>query len=90
MTLVYNDQGDMVNEQVTEFAKELGRQVDTLLQDLFDQGMTVMECRALIGYLECQLNYTAVFQILNAQLDLKENEDESTRPDNGASAAQPE
>ena len=88
MMLVYSDTGDMHNKQASEFAKKLSEQVDDFLQDLFDQGMTVLECRALLGYIKCGLDFTACLKMLRAKADKKESEkDDCSGPNHGASAA---
>jgi len=88
--LVYDDDGNMHNTQVTEFAEKLDRYVSDFLQELFDQGMTVLECRALLGHLKSQLSYTAVFRMLDAQFKKESEKDDSSGPDNGASTARDE
>lgn len=85
--LVYDDQGNMHNEQASEFAQKLDLQVSDFLQDLFDQGMTVLECRALLDYLKTQISYTAVFRMLISQHDDKKESEKNdcSGPNNGTS-----
>ncbi len=85
MMLVYDDVGNMHNEQVSKFAKKLDEQVSDFLQDLFDQGMTVLECRALLGHLKSQISYTAVFQMLVVQFEKESEKNDCSGPNNGAS-----
>lgn len=89
--LIYDDQGTMHHEQAAEFSKNLGELVAVLLRDLFAQGMTVLECRALLGHLGCEIDYVAALEMLYAQSDKKESEkDDCSGTDNGASTARDE
>lgn len=66
--LVYNEEGFLYNEQASEVAQKLGTQVRELFEDLFAQGMTILEARALIGHLQTSMEYPAGMTIFINQL----------------------
>lgn len=68
---VYDDLGNMTNERAGELARETGQKVDKLFNDLFDEGMTFVEARALMGYLKSEISCTATLNLMQHQLQLK-------------------
>jgi len=88
---IYDDNGNMVDTEVGEFSVKLHDQVTELFEKLFAEGMTVLEARGLIGYLQASIEYSAIFQIMYAQMDAagieREDNDDSCGFDNGAATA---
>jgi hypothetical protein len=66
--LVYNEEGFLHNEQASDVAQELGTQVRGLFEDLFAQGMTILEARALVGHLQSSIETSAIMCIMLNQL----------------------
>jgi REP element-mobilizing transposase RayT len=66
--LVYNEEGFLHNEQASEVTQELGRLVHRLYEDLFAQGMTILEARALINHLHTGIEYPAIMAIMRDQI----------------------
>jgi hypothetical protein len=69
--IVYDDLGNLTNEKVVSVAKELSRLTDQLLAELFDDGMSILEGRALTGYLTSEVRTSAILQLMKAQLQEK-------------------
>lgn len=68
---VYDDLGNMTNELAGEVGREMGDKVDELLDALFDEGMTIVEARALVGYLKTEINYVATLNFMQRQIQTR-------------------
>ena len=69
---IYDDQGALADTEVKEFIADLAAQVGELTARLFSEGMTVLEARALAGYLRSSVEFAIVMQILAQRLPNKE------------------
>jgi len=68
---VYDDLGNMTNERAGELARKIGQKVDKLFNDLFSEGMTFVEARALMGYFKSEIGCTATLNLMQHQLQPK-------------------
>jgi len=75
--LVYNDYGDMHNEKAGEIAKVLSQITHQLYEKLFEEGMTMLEARALIDYLTCEIHTTAIMSMMRKRCELAEAKEET-------------
>lgn len=88
---VYDDQGNMTDWESGEFSRLQGNDVISLFEGLFDEGMTILEARGLISYLISNLDSCATLVIANHQMKTEsEEQNDSSRSDNGVATAQPE
>jgi len=69
--IVYDSLGNLTNEKVGAVAKELSRLTDQLFAELFNDGMSILEGRALTEYLTSEVRTTAILQLMKAQLEGK-------------------
>lgn len=88
---VYDDQGNMVDWELGEFSRLQGNEVTNFFERLFDEGMTILEARGLIGYLTDNLGFCATLAIANHQIKTEsEKQNDSSRSDNGVATAHSE
>jgi hypothetical protein len=66
--LVYNDAGNMANERAGDVARDMAKQTRELMESLFQTGMTTLEARALLGYIQAQIETEVIMCILQRQL----------------------
>jgi hypothetical protein len=62
--MIYDANGNVVNKAAFKAAKEIGYITDRLYKRLFKQGMTVVEGRALVQFLQGQVSVSAILEIL--------------------------
>lgn len=85
---VYDDQGNMADGELGEFSRLQGNEVIKFFERLFDEGMTILEARSLIGYLINNLDMCATLAIANHQMKTKsEEQNDSSRSDHGVATA---
>jgi len=65
---VYDDNGNMTDDRVGRLGREMGQKVDELLSVLFVEGTTIVEARALTGYLEGEIRYAATLNFMLHQM----------------------
>lgn len=65
--MIYDANGNIVSRLANKAGKEIGLITDRLYQRLFKQGMTITEGRALITFLQGQVNVSAILGILKRQ-----------------------
>lgn len=65
---VYDDIGNMTSNRAGALAREISQKVGTLLDALFAEGMTIVEARALLGYLQSEISTTAIMCIMQQQM----------------------
>lgn len=71
---VYDDQGNMADQELGEFSRLQGDEVINFFERLFDEGMTILEARGLIGYLISNLDLCATLAIANHQMKIESEE----------------
>lgn len=71
IALVCDELGNIQNEKVSEIAKIMSQITKELFVKLFDEGMTLLEARALVDYLVTGIHTTAVLEIMQKQLEIK-------------------
>ena len=65
---VYDDNGNMVDGRAGRLARKIGQKVDELFNVLFVEGMTIVEARALTGYLQSEISYAAAMNLMLHQM----------------------
>jgi hypothetical protein len=70
---VYNDAGNMCNNQAALISENSARVAGKLFDDLFLAGMPIIEARALLGYFKSELDTAIVLSILHHQLEAISN-----------------
>lgn len=87
---VYDDQGNMADGELGEFSRLQGTEISNVFERLFDEGMTILEARGLIGYFINNLDICATLAIANHQMKTEsEEQNDSSRSDHGVATAQP-
>ncbi|MHC4188431.1 MAG: hypothetical protein ACYSUB_01980 [Planctomycetota bacterium] len=66
--IVYDNEGNMINKRAAELSQKVAQQVGELFESLFAEGMTVLEGRALEGYLEAELAFAATISMMYQQI----------------------
>lgn len=65
---VYDNEGNMANEHASDVVRDVSKQIGELMESLFQTGMTTLEARALLSYIEGQIQYEVIMCILQRQL----------------------
>ena len=65
---IYNDIGDMCDDRATLCSNRITEQVTKLYDALYEDGMTVVEARALLSYLNANIAYTVTMGILQRRV----------------------
>ena len=68
---IYDEWGNLTDCEVGEFSQDLATRVGDLTARLFDEGMTVLEARALINYLCTSVEFAIVMKIMPVQTKAK-------------------
>lgn len=76
IALVCDKLGNIQNEKVSEITKIMSQITKELFVKLFEEGMTLLEARALVDYLVTEVHTTAVLEIMQKQLQVKWEHDE--------------
>lgn len=76
IALVCDELGNIQNEKVSEITKIMSQITKELFVKLFEEGMTLLEARALVDYLVTEVHTTAVLEIMQKQLQVKWEHDE--------------
>lgn len=62
---VYDKLGNMNNERAAMLACDVAQQVEELFEALFrTEGMTIVEARALLGYIKTQIDCPVIMSFL--------------------------
>lgn len=64
---IYDKLGNMKSDRAAEVACDMAQQAEELFETLFAEGMTVLEARALLGYIKSQLDVPVIMAILRRQ-----------------------
>ncbi len=65
---VYDDQGNMCDDRATLCSNKIVEQVAKLYAVLYADGMTIVEARALLSYLNANIAYTVTMSILQRKV----------------------
>ena len=68
---IFNDYGNIVDDEVKDFSDDLATRVGDLTARLFKEGLTVLEARGLSNYLCSSVEFAIVMQIMQAQMKQK-------------------
>jgi len=69
--MIYDVNGNVVNKAAFKAAREIGHITDCLYKRLFKQGMTALEGRALIHFLQGQISISAILELMKKQCCVK-------------------
>ena len=68
---IYDEYGNLTDCEVVTFSADLATQVGDLTSRLFEEGMTILEARALINYLCTSVEFAIVMPLMLAQAKAK-------------------
>lgn len=66
--IVYDQDCNMINEKAKAFCEKLAKDTDSLVRELFTDGMTQIEARVLISKLKSELEIAAMLRIMEHQM----------------------
>ena len=65
---IYNEQGDMTSERVSEASGKIAKSVSTLINSLLADGTPVVEVRAMLDYIETEMKYAATLCMMERRI----------------------
>lgn len=66
---IYNEQGDMTSERVSEASGKIANQVAGLITGLLTEGTPVVEVRAMLDYIETEMKYVATLCLMEHRIE---------------------
>ncbi len=66
--MIYDNEGNMCDDRATLCSNRIVEQVAKLYDTLYEDGMTVIEARALLTYFSANLSYTVIMSTLQHQI----------------------
>jgi hypothetical protein len=65
---IYNEQGDMTSERVSEASGKVAKSVSTLVTSLLADGVSIVEVRAMLLHIETEVTYAATLCLMEHRM----------------------
>jgi len=75
MSNFFNDLGELTDERGHKLAKRIGKMTDKLIHELFAEGLTIIEARALGEYLKGQVDVSILMEALRQRCVIAERQE---------------
>lgn len=74
MSKFFDEFGNLTDSRVAEFASEIANRAGVLLDELFAEGLTIIEGRVVNSYIKGQIDTSAIMALMKHQLELMHGE----------------